>query len=686
MFNFIKTPTLCLNMIVKNESSIITRLFDSVISIIDCYCICDTGSTDNTIQIIENYFQEKNIPGKIIKEPFLNFSHNRNFSLKSCIGMSDFVLLLDADMILQIINFDKNMLNNGSCFSILQGNDEFYYHNLRIIQNNGLYNYRGVTHEYIDIPPNTDIITLNKNLLFITDIGDGGSKSNKFERDIKLLLDGIKDEPNNERYHFYLANSYHDSGRFGEAINVYKKRIQLGGWFEEIYYSYYRIGCCYFNNNNFANALENWLCAYEIHPNRLENIYEIIKFYRINGKNKCALLFYNHAKSILDKNNNENNERDTYLFLHNNIYTYLLHFEYSIIASYNGIKNINNEIMEIFKYSNDENINNNLLNNMKFYKYILQKNNLINFDNSFFTNINNDIMNLNSSSSCLIKNGSTYILNIRYVNYYIDDKGFYNNCDKHILTTNKVILFDENFQIIKDDWMELIFDNRRYIGIEDVRIFKDNYNDKLIYIGTGLHKDEKIGIVYGEYNINEKKFIINELKQNFNNSICEKNWVFVDYNNKIHIIYDWFPLKICLLDNNTNFINIVEEKKMPNIFKKIRGSSCGFNYNKKILINNSFNNDYPIKIDIIETEIWFINHIVSYEEPRHYYHIISVFDNSMNLLRYSAPFKFEGEPIEYCLSILIEDEKIFINYSTWDRTTKIAIYDKNYIDSLLIYN
>ena len=54
-------PTLCLNMIVKNESKIITRLFDSVISIIDCYCICDTGSTDNTIELIKNYFLEKNI-------------------------------------------------------------------------------------------------------------------------------------------------------------------------------------------------------------------------------------------------------------------------------------------------------------------------------------------------------------------------------------------------------------------------------------------------------------------------------------------------------------------------------------------------------------------------------------------------------------------------------------------------
>ena len=56
-----KTPTICLNMIVKNESKIIFRLFDSVINLIDTYCICDTGSTDNTVQMIEDYFREKNI-------------------------------------------------------------------------------------------------------------------------------------------------------------------------------------------------------------------------------------------------------------------------------------------------------------------------------------------------------------------------------------------------------------------------------------------------------------------------------------------------------------------------------------------------------------------------------------------------------------------------------------------------
>ena len=113
-------------------------------------------------------------------------------------------------------------------------------------------------------------------------------------------------------------------------------------------------------------------------------------------------------------------------------------------------------------------------------------------------------------------------------------------------------------------------------------------------------------------------------------------------------------------------IHVVDTKPTPKLFSQIRGSTCGFLTTQK--------------------EIWFINHIVSHEMPRHYYHIISVFDIHMNLLRYTAPFKFEGEPIEYCLSILVEETRVLINYSVWDKTTKIGIYDKLYIDSLLVYS
>ena len=77
-------PTLCLNMIVKNESKIIVRLLDSVVDLLDSYCICDTGSTDTTVDLIQQYFASKNIPGKIVQEPFQDFGYNRTYALKAC--------------------------------------------------------------------------------------------------------------------------------------------------------------------------------------------------------------------------------------------------------------------------------------------------------------------------------------------------------------------------------------------------------------------------------------------------------------------------------------------------------------------------------------------------------------------------------------------------------------------------
>lgn len=683
VLNANKHVTLCLNMIVKNESKIITRLFDSVVSTIDCYCICDTGSTDNTVELITEYFSKRNIPGKIVTEPFKNFCHNRNFAMQACAGMSDFILLMDADMILETNNFDKRLLNNSDSFNILQGNDSFFYQNTRIVKNNGLYKYVGVTHEYVDAPPGNRVGGFDKSVLFIRDFGDGGSKHDKFERDIRLLLEGIKEEPNNIRYYFYLANSYHDSGRFEEAIDIYKKRIALGGWIEEVWYSHYRIGLCYKNLGKMADAIHYWLEGYSVYPDRLEGLYEMIHHYRMTSKHSLGIMIYKEARRILDAKK----DRNSYLFLHNDIYASKIYYEYTVIAAYAGVKNINFEVVEVLNNSNDNSEINNMMQNLKFYKDVLIPKSRFSIDNTATANINNEEVKLYSSSSCMVPNAdnSGYKMNVRYVNYYINDAGGYLHCDKHIITVNKYVELDSEFNPTLEKWFHLTFDHRRYIGIEDVRMFYDVETQNPIFIGTGYHQNHQIGIVVGDYDYQSGRLNSTEVKPDFNNASCEKNWVYVDYKNSTHVIYDWAPLKICKINDTADggkTLSLVETREMPRIFKRIRGSTCGFKYSKPC----GENKNGSITIQITEDEIWFVTHIVSYEQPRHYYHVIVVFDANMKLLRYSAPFKFEGDPIEYCLSIVVEDEQVFINYSTWDRTTRLGVYDKKYIDSIVKYS
>jgi len=90
------------------------------------------------------------------------------------------------------------------------------------------------------------------------------------------------------------------------------------------------------------------------------------------------------------------------------------------------------------------------------------------------------------------------------------------------------------------------------------------------------------------------KFIGNEINKNFNNSGCEKNWVFIDFNNSTHIVYDWNPLNICKINPETNTLDKVAVRETPYIFSRIRGSTCGFKYSNKTATNTNGN----IRLDI----------------------------------------------------------------------------------------
>lgn len=684
-----KDPTVCLNMIVKNESKIICRLFDSVIKWIDCYCICDTGSTDDTVDRIKKYFKSKNIPGKIVFEPFKDFSHNRNFSLQACIGMSDYVLLLDADMVFRVNedSFLKKMLMLDAYY-ILQGSNDFYYKNVRIIKNNGKFSYVGVTHEYINFPPNTTVNTFEKNIVFIYDIGDGGSKGNKFIRDAELLTRGIEENPKNDRYHFYLANTLKDMGKREEAIEMYKKRIALGGWKQEIWYSYYKMGTCYKDLGKMPEAIDAWLAGYNVLQNRAENIYEIIKYYREVGKHSLAHLFYKIAKEIII---GCSAGKDDYIFLENDIYTYKCDYEYTIIAYYLGIggnintTNIRNSIINVMNNCNNFLIVN-LLKNIKFYDLKLVP--LVKRDMSFTLDyeINGNLVHFYSSTSSILPrrncNGDDgdggYIMNIRLVNYTISNEGEYET-GKHIISLNKYIELTDDFHIIKekDNLIGIEYVDRLYMGVDDVRLFYDSASaSDLSFIGVGYHADSKFGVVHGKYdgdngNGNGNALKPFEIKPEFNlDSSCEKNWVFANIGGQKCVIYGWSPLQICRIDKeNPNVLRTVSLKQpsqYPGAFKHIRGSTCGFNY---------------------RDQIWFVVHIVSHEQPRHYYHMMLVFENNegMTLIKYTPIFKFDEHCIEYCLGLIVEDSRIIATYSTWDRTTNIAVYDKKYIEEMMIF-
>jgi glycosyltransferase involved in cell wall biosynthesis len=65
---------------IKNESRIITRSIQSALKIADAICVSDTGSTDNTVQILKDFYPTLSVPAKTYDHPWTNFGINRSKS------------------------------------------------------------------------------------------------------------------------------------------------------------------------------------------------------------------------------------------------------------------------------------------------------------------------------------------------------------------------------------------------------------------------------------------------------------------------------------------------------------------------------------------------------------------------------------------------------------------------------
>ena len=680
-----KIPTLCLNMIVRNESKILFRLFDSVIDLIDAYCICDTGSTDNTKELIKEYFEKKGKPGKIIEEPFRDFGYNRTVALKACESMEnvDYILLLDADMILEknpklSIEEVKSMIVDDAYY-IYQGSPQFFYKNVRVVKNNIGCTYKAPTHEYLNTLPGTKYGHIQRDVLFINDVGDGGSKSDKTDRDIRLLLKGLEDEPNNDRYTFYLANSYRDKGDNLTAIEYYKKRIEIGGWIQEVWFSYYSMGKCYKNLGDNAKAMYNWLEAYNFYPNRVENLYELIQHYRYEGKNNYAY----HMFMLADYERKKNTVWD-YLFLQKDIYDYRLDYELSIIGYYcnRDYHDLTKTCMKVISNPGaDDGMCRNVFSNYKFYTKEITKFAIPMKENNMaiLNNIGKELLLpyigefASSTPTMCYNNNGELLVGLRFVNYRIGDKGEYIN-QEHIETKNDIATIDMNMPDLKKTGEFLLnYDtthNNLYVGLEDVRLMTTKNSNDIYYNanrGLGDWSKHKMVIEHGVLNMLtesvDKSVFLKYEKQ----TDIEKNWVLFQGNDQettLKAIYKWQPLTIGNIVDNE--FQTTSEIPSPNFFRYLRGSTNGV---------------------IVGDEIWFLTHLVSYEDRRWYYHCMVVLDkNTYKLKKYSPLFTFEKKPVEYCLGFvhIKSNNRFLIGYSVLDKETKYVCVSKHVYDDMFL--
>lgn len=278
-------PNLCLSMIVKDEIHIIQRCLESVKQIISYWVICDTGSTDGTQDFIKNYFAELGIPGELYEDAWENFAHNRNLALERSRGKANHILIMDADDYITLDNPLDFMNLTADSYMVKMQRRSIAYLNCKIIKSAKPWYWEGVLHEYLTCPVEYHQETLEGNyLLHSTDEGARSHNPQKYQQDALILQKALEKEPNNARYQFYLGRSYYDAEDYASAYAAYQRRVDMGGWAEEVYFSLLDSARCLEKLNKEASVvIEAFLKSYYFRPARLEGVYEALRYCRWNN-------------------------------------------------------------------------------------------------------------------------------------------------------------------------------------------------------------------------------------------------------------------------------------------------------------------------------------------------------------------------------------------------------------------
>jgi len=292
-------PTICLNMIVRNEAHIVHELLDCIAPYISSWVIVDTGSEDGTQDIIRKHMANLGIPGELHERPWKNFGHNRSEALDLAQGHADYIWVVDADDL--VVGTPDFSGLSGDAYELRYGpSDDFTYWRQQIFRDGMPWRYVGVVHECIvcDQPYEPQRL-LGDYHIDSRRLGGRNLDPLKYARDRDLLLAEIERDPNECRSVFYLAQSYFDLGDYANARRWYQRRSEMGGWEEEVYYSLFRVGESMLQlDEPWPDIQDVWLRAWETRPTRAEALHSIACHYRKQGRYQLGHFFAQRAASI----------------------------------------------------------------------------------------------------------------------------------------------------------------------------------------------------------------------------------------------------------------------------------------------------------------------------------------------------------------------------------------------------
>jgi len=292
-----RRPTICLNMIVRNEAHIIHQLIASVAAHIDSWVIVDTGSTDGTQDLIRRLMAERGIPGELFERSWRNFGSNRTEALELAQGRGDYIWVMDADdVVTGAIDF-SGLTADGYSVRI---DDGTVYWRVQLFRDGVPWRYAGVLHEVAvcDVPHTKQRLEGDYRIESRR-LGARNQDPQKYVRDAAILQAEVDRNPHDTRSVFYLAQSYFDAGDFAAARRWYDRRAAMGGWQEEVYYSLYRVALAMeHGGESWPNVQDAFLRAWSYRPIRAEPLYLIARHYRVAGDYRLGHLFAEQAARL----------------------------------------------------------------------------------------------------------------------------------------------------------------------------------------------------------------------------------------------------------------------------------------------------------------------------------------------------------------------------------------------------
>ena len=342
-----ENQTICLNMIVKNEEDIIINTLTNLIEKmpIHYWVICDTGSTDNTRDLIKTFFKEKDISGELIDDPWQDFAYNRTRALEFAYKKTDFIFIFDADD--RIVGNVTLPILEKKCAYRMQFGHAVQWKRMPLLCNHTKWYYEGVMHELIGTKEKYFLRNIIGDYHIATnvEISDRNKKGTKKFYDDALILEKAytKGDHLQARYGFYAAECFRFAGKeyWNKSIEWYKKCInEKKQWEQEKYWSCYQLGKMYYELKEPEKSSYYLYKSYNYDTSRREAFYEIIVKCREENNFKEGERVYNMLTDCNEK------DKVNKLFMINHLYDHSIYSEMAIIYYY---LNKHDKCIEMFK-------------------------------------------------------------------------------------------------------------------------------------------------------------------------------------------------------------------------------------------------------------------------------------------------------------------------------------------------